>query len=171
MPYISKQCSLSCSLCWFFRLNRDRKWCGSITCGWSSFAVSWGMFSGRGSRRRSRHFCSKGKCRVALEPPPCSYDTGQCRMDLKRGTKARETKKDGANFTLSNIITTLFCFRVNSRLVTACLGLSVGANSHRLLVTLNLYHKLRSHVRNKVKIKEVSRDWKYMSFVILIKNE
>ena len=59
-------------------------WGGSITCECSSFRGSWGMFSGHGSRRRSTHFCSKGKCRVGLEPPPYSYDTDRCMMDLQR---------------------------------------------------------------------------------------
>lgn len=57
---------------------------GDITCGCYSFEKScWGMYSVHGSRRRSRHFCSKCKRKVGLEPPPYSCDTGHCMMDLE----------------------------------------------------------------------------------------
>lgn len=64
----------------------------SITCVSDCFEKSWGVFPGHESRTHSRHFCNMSKHTVWLEPPPCSYDTYHCIMDLwrKRGKKGKD---------------------------------------------------------------------------------
>ena len=58
------------------------------------------MFSGPGSKRHSRHFCSMGKHRGGLEPPPYSYDTGRCMMDLRKGREIEKNRGSKANVIL-----------------------------------------------------------------------
>lgn len=65
-----------------------------IICERNSSEMIRGMFSGRGSRRRSRRYRSTCRCRAGLEPPPCSWDTGRCTRDLERAT-ARESEENG----------------------------------------------------------------------------